>query len=237
MSGAKTDFEKNTQDLPGHKLAGFNVYEKLMRVRVELLNTAIDKTGHNKFAGFKYFELADFLPHAQRLFSKHRLCGFVSFSAQEAKLEIVDIDVPSSRISITSPMSSASLKGVHEIQNLGAVQTYMRRYLWSAALELVEHDAIDSSEPQDKEKTTVNQKKSAPAQDAEISKEKMEAIGILVDDAVDYITNQNSPSLALAIVKQANLSRPEFMYFWNCLEKYPEIQLAYRKAKEEAEKK
>jgi hypothetical protein len=43
-------------------------------------------------------------------------------------------------------MSSAALKGCHEVQNLGAVQTYLRRYLWVAALEIVEHDAIDASE-------------------------------------------------------------------------------------------
>jgi len=48
---------------------------------------------------------------------------------------------------ITSPMSSAALKGCHDVQNLGAVQTYIRRYLWVTAMEIVEHDAIDSSEP------------------------------------------------------------------------------------------
>ena len=44
-------------------------------------------------------------------------------------------------------MSSAALKGCHEVQNLGAVQTYLRRYLWVTAMEIVEHDALDSSEP------------------------------------------------------------------------------------------
>jgi hypothetical protein len=44
-------------------------------------------------------------------------------------------------------MSEANLKGCHPVQNLGAVQTYTRRYLWVAALEIVEHDAIDSNEP------------------------------------------------------------------------------------------
>ena len=42
-------------------------------------------------------------------------------------------------------MSSAALKGCHEVQNLGAVQTYLRRYLWVAALEIVEHDALDAT--------------------------------------------------------------------------------------------
>jgi hypothetical protein len=44
-------------------------------------------------------------------------------------------------------MSTAALKGCHEVQNLGAVETYIRRYLWVTALEIVEHDAIDSAEP------------------------------------------------------------------------------------------
>jgi hypothetical protein len=42
-------------------------------------------------------------------------------------------------------MSSAELKGCHPVQNLGAVQTYLRRYLYTAAFELVEHDALDAT--------------------------------------------------------------------------------------------
>ena len=59
----------------------------------------------------------------------------------------VDVDNPESMITINSPMAEAALKGCHPIQNLGAVETYTRRYLWVTALELVEHDAIDASEP------------------------------------------------------------------------------------------
>jgi hypothetical protein len=40
-------------------------------------------------------------------------------------------------------MSSAALKGCHDVQNLGAVQTYLRRYLWVNAFEIVEHDALE----------------------------------------------------------------------------------------------
>ena len=61
-------------------------------------------------------------------------------------MTIVDIDEPLSKITITSPFGSAQLKASHEIQNIGACETYQRRYLWMAALEIVEHDAIDSSE-------------------------------------------------------------------------------------------
>jgi hypothetical protein len=68
----------------------------------------------------------------------------ISYTNDMATLTIVDT-TDGSKIEITSPMSSAALKGCHEVQNLGAVQTYIRRYLWVTALEIVEHDAIDSS--------------------------------------------------------------------------------------------
>jgi hypothetical protein len=41
-------------------------------------------------------------------------------------------------------MGSAALKGCHEVQNIGAVETYQRRYLWVTAMEIVEHDVLDA---------------------------------------------------------------------------------------------
>jgi hypothetical protein len=61
-------------------------------------------------------------------------------------LTITDVD-DGTMVIIQSPMATASLKGAHEIQNLGAVETYQRRYLWMTAMELVENDPIDSAPP------------------------------------------------------------------------------------------
>lgn len=123
-----------------------SVYSKLMKARLELQSRTLTKSGHNKFAGYYYFELGDFLPAIQEIFAKHGLCGIVTYGSEIARLTIVD-DEGGGSIEITSPMSSAALKGCHEVQNLGAVQTYIRRYLWVTALEIVEHDALDSSKP------------------------------------------------------------------------------------------
>ena len=120
------------------------VYKKLMQARLELQETNLTKSGHNKFAGYKYFELGDFLPAIQKIFAELELCGIVSFGQELATLTITDIK-DNSKVEITSPMSTAALKGCHEVQNLGAVQTYIRRYLWVAALEIVEHDVVDAS--------------------------------------------------------------------------------------------
>jgi hypothetical protein len=120
------------------------VYKKLMQARLELQETNLTKSGHNKFAGYKYFELGDFLPAIQKIFAKLNICGIVSFGQELATLTITDLE-DGSQTQITSPMSTAALKGCHEVQNLGAVQTYIRRYLWVAALEIVEHDVVDAS--------------------------------------------------------------------------------------------
>ena len=55
-------------------------------------------------------------------------------------------------------MSSASLKGCHDVQNLGAVQTYIRRYLYTNAFEIVESDALDSTQGRDEEPRKLSDK-------------------------------------------------------------------------------
>jgi hypothetical protein len=123
-----------------------SVHKKLMQARVKLQAIEMKKSGQNKFAGYSYFELADFIPHVQTIFNDLGLCGVVSFDSTYASLTITDVE-DGTVIVVTSPMAEANLKGAHPIQNLGATLSYQRRYLWMAALELVEGDAIDSAPP------------------------------------------------------------------------------------------
>ena len=131
------------------------MHKKLMQARVTLQSTVLKKSGQNKFAGYAYFELGDFIPEVQRIFNEIGISGVVSFGTELATLTITDIE-DGSNIVISSPMSTAALKGCHEVQNLGAVQTYIRRYLWVSAMEIVEHDALDSVtgviDPEEKER-------------------------------------------------------------------------------------
>jgi len=129
-----------------------SVYRKLQEARLELQSTSLKKSGKNKFANFEYFELGDFLPTIQNIFMKHGLCGTITFYTDIAILTIVDTDKPEDKIEFKSPMSTAELKGCHAIQNLGAVQTYLRRYLWVAAMEIVEHDSLDAVTGKDEPK-------------------------------------------------------------------------------------
>jgi len=140
------------------------VHKKLMNARIMMMKAKLEKTGKNSFAGYKYFELGDFLPAVQLIFEQLGLCGIVSYDNEYASLCITDTD-DGTTIRITSPMATAQLKGAHDIQNLGAVETYQRRYLWMTAMELVENDPIDSSPPVEKPKLAL-----MPAEPEKVSK-------------------------------------------------------------------
>lgn len=122
-----------------------NVYQKLNEARDQFHQASLKKSGHNKFAGYSYFELGDFVVPALEIFKQVGLTSVISFKPDEATMQIINTDKPDEMIVISTPMSEASLKGCHPVQNLGAVQTYLRRYLWVAAMEIVEHDALDST--------------------------------------------------------------------------------------------
>jgi len=123
-----------------------NVYRKLSLARQKFHALELKKSGRNTFANYSYFELGDFLLPALAIFDEIGLGTTpVTFDGEFARMDIVDLDKPEDRIELCSPMGSAALKGCHEVQNIGAVETYQRRYLWVNALEIVEHDALDAS--------------------------------------------------------------------------------------------
>jgi hypothetical protein len=120
------------------------VHKKINEARIAFHALPLKKSGHNTFAGYKYFELSDFVIPALRIFNDVGLCAIISFSETTASMHIVDVE-DGTQVIIHSPMGSANLKGCHEIQNIGACETYSTRYLWTAALCIVEHDALDAT--------------------------------------------------------------------------------------------
>ena len=59
------------------------VYQKLQKARVKLQNVELKKSGHNSFAGFKYFELGDFLPTVNSIFFELGLCSVFTIDNNE----------------------------------------------------------------------------------------------------------------------------------------------------------
>lgn len=119
-----------------------NVYEKLQSARHQLVKSGIKKTGHNAHGGWKYYELGDFIPTVHEIFDKVGLCGVVRFD-DIATLTIYDTGGDGHIVFSTPIVYAESAKG-QPIQLLGSTHTYIRRYLWLLAMEIVEADAVDS---------------------------------------------------------------------------------------------
>ena len=190
-----------------------SVHKKLMQARIALQGTKLSKSGKNKFAGYSYFELADFLPTIQDIFNQIGLCGYVSFGKDLATLTITDVD-GGGEIVITSPMAEANLKGTHPIQNLGAVETYNRRYLWMAAMEIVEHDILDASKPlEDKPAPIITPNQGAQEHVSEAEMDELRDIADLLKEVV--VTD---PAHAREVVAEANLDEPQKLALWTLLD-------------------
>ena len=162
-----------------------NIYSKLANAREQFHSLELKKTGFNKFAGYAYFELADFLIPAMQCLKDNGLVTLPPvFGKDKVTMTVRELDGDGS-FDLESPMieaeyiqtttaddgsekilkmsAGANLKGCHPIQNLGAVQTYQRRYLWVALMEIVEHDALDATTgADDKPAKKAAPKKAAP---------------------------------------------------------------------------
>lgn len=188
-----TDYQQQAE----HEQQQWQVYQKLQTARIKLQSTKLKKSGHNKFVGYQYFELGDFLPTINQIFHELGLCSVISFTKDYAELRIIDIDTGGA-ITFTSPMADANLKGTHPIQNLGAVETYSRRYLYVTALEIVEHDALDattgSDAPKASKPVTVDVFDGMPKEDQDTIEEIAVQVRWMIEKgdvsgAVEYINN------------------------------------------------
>ena len=81
-------------------------------------------------------------------------------------------------------MSKANLKGNHEVQNLGAVETYIKRYLYQNCFEIAESDCLDST-------MNPNEQKQAPKQQANTNlgtkwdKTQMDKLGFILGTTIN----------------------------------------------------
>ena len=138
-----------------------SVYKKLQGARHELSKANLKKTGHNSYGGWFYYELGDFIPTIHKLFDAAGLCGVVTFG-EVATLTIYDAD-SEGKIEFSTPIVYAEAAKGQPIQQLGSTHTYLRRYLWLMAMELVEADTVDAEEQEIKSEPVKVVPKKPPA--------------------------------------------------------------------------
>lgn len=121
-----------------------NIYQKLAAAREEFMASDIEKSGKNFHLKTQYWELKDIVPTAMSVMHKNSLIPIYSFNNEFAQLIVVNMENPDERVVFQLPMRELTGNAaINAVQALGAVQTYMRRYLYLQALDICEADEIE----------------------------------------------------------------------------------------------
>ena len=124
--------------------------ESIISIRVKLQNSTLKKSGLNKFAGFDYFELSDFLPRLNELMLEEKVNDLFTIENDKATLTLIKgeerqtYSIPF--IVFDTPINSKGQKSMQDIQYLGALNTYYKRYLYLNAFGITDGDVIDAME-------------------------------------------------------------------------------------------
>lgn len=131
--------------------------ESIINIRVKLQNAKLKKSGKNKFAGFDYFELADFLPKLNELMLEEGINDRFYIKDDYATLELqkdeeiniytmpfVLFETPVNIKTDTKTGETREVKTMQDIQYLGALNTYYKRYLYLNAFGITDGEVIDS---------------------------------------------------------------------------------------------
>lgn len=126
-----------------------NVYQKLIEARKRFAEANVKKSGINRYAEFKYFTLEDIVPVKTQIFNELGLVDVISFEVDRAYLDLYSVSDLSDPIRFASPTAQDESLIKNPIQKLGAIQTYVRRYLYMLELDIIEGDAIDETSGKD----------------------------------------------------------------------------------------
>lgn len=191
-----------------------NLFQKLQKARVELQEMNLKKSGHNKFAGFTYYNLEDFLPAINIICHNVGLFTAISFENDYAILKIYDCEDMNRFVEFKSPMKEIQQKGCNEIQALGSVETYSRRYLYLTAFEIVENDFSDAVIGKDdnkpvKPKTitsdTIKQVNALAKQYAELAKREIDDVMNVLSEKYQFAKLESlTENIGQAMCKQLN---------------------------------
>ena len=125
-----------------------NLNESIASIKVKLQNSKLKKSGKNTFAGFEYFELADFLPRLNELMLEENINDQFTIEEDYAKLILIkgeerqEYKIPFQIFD--TPLNKNGSPSMQDIQYLGALNTYYKRYLYLNAFGITDGEVIDS---------------------------------------------------------------------------------------------
>lgn len=116
-----------------------NLKQKLQEARMLLKEENITKSGKNSFTKVGYYTLQDILPPITRVCHKVGMTPLVTFDREVATLTLYDWNSDET-LTATSPMVEQKDSKMNEIQILGSLETYQRRYILQNVFDIVEED-------------------------------------------------------------------------------------------------
>lgn len=140
-----------------------NLNESIIQIRVDLQKSKIKKSGKNKYAGFEYYELADFLPRLNELMLQYGINDKFTIEEDKATLTLIkgeetqSYNIPFERFD--TPLNKNGSPSMQDIQYLGALNTYYKRYLYLNAFGITDGEVIDSMDNNEIQKGTKSTKK------------------------------------------------------------------------------
>jgi len=142
-----------------------NIYEKLQKAKKIISETKLKKTGKNAYAKYDYYDLSDFMPTIIKTFEELKLYSKISFTTESAILTIINSENPQEKEEYLSPMVDGyEVKGHNAMQLLGGIEKYQRRYLYMAALDITENDALYAENDGSGEQSAPSQAPQEPAE-------------------------------------------------------------------------
>jgi putative phage essential recombination function protein len=148
--------------------------ESIISIRVKLQNAKLKKSGKNKFAGFDYFELSDFLPKLNELMLEEGVNDNFKITNDTATLTLIkgeekqEYTMPF--VMFNTPLNKNGQQSMQDIQYLGALNTYYKRYLYLNAFGVTDGEVIDGMNNNELGKVDL------------ITKEQIEVLKELVED-------------------------------------------------------
>lgn len=146
-----------------------NLNESIIKIRVDLQNRDIKKSGKNAFARYGYFELKDFLPHINELMLEEKVNDVFTIENGEVVLRLVKgEEVNEYKMPFTlyeTPQNKNGTPSMQDIQYLGALTTYYKRYIYMNAFGITDGEVIDAMDNNDLNGKQEQPKQNKPSAD------------------------------------------------------------------------
>jgi hypothetical protein len=124
-----------------------SLHKSISTIRVEIQRRSLKKSGKNNHAGFAYFELSDFLPTLNELMLSEGVNDVVSFTDNATLTLVKDDEREVYSIPFTHFQTPTTKNGspmMQDVQYLGAMITYYKRYLYMSAFGITDGEVIDA---------------------------------------------------------------------------------------------